>query len=198
VGFHAHYYVTLMLARFPFNLGVCGGRIFLACRHHLDVSPNNNTRIVNMDDALGASPWRKLPAELRNEIYFEALRVEGGITLRLTYKGRGQQRALTVVGCDKGFRANALLRTCKEIRSEARSVFYAVNAFTIRSSIPDRNLQAYRRTRNAFRQWIDRTGSPTLNLTSLTVDFGCLWMTGLPRVPNYAVDERIKQRNLER
>lgn len=63
------------------------------------------------------SPLLKLPPELHDHIYHEAL-VNPGPIMIADYDGT---------------RAPSLLQTCQQIRSEASKIYYATNAFRIRS-----------------------------------------------------------------
>lgn len=76
---------------------------------------------------MDSSPFSKLSAELRNEIYELALSFENTIFITNTsdYRLKSSTKHPT-----------ALLQTCRQIRAEATKMFYANNAFRVCDSRP--------------------------------------------------------------
>ena len=80
-----------------------------------------------------ASPFGKLPAELRNNIYELVLPRNDTLKIHSIYRRRGaRENVVDFLYSRKNI--NALLLTCKRIRRDCAGLFYANNTFRITSS----------------------------------------------------------------
>jgi hypothetical protein len=155
---------------------------------HLHHDPEPTEDMADAD-ALSASTWRKLSPELRDEIYALAVHHEGPIDLQVDKNLGGYHYFVRPSNEHRGALSTllALTATCKDIRPEALSMFYAVNVFKIDAS---RLLDPYQQSRKSVRtlhvlaieRWITWTGSPSSHLTSIIIDLGLArpYLLGLP------------------
>jgi len=94
---------------------------------------------------LSFSPLLRLAAELRNRIYFDVLVAEDVIELRRDVDDNDDDRCWTSPG---------LLRTCRQIRMEARQIYYANNVFTI----PYKSYRSCREYGREVVHWLETLG----------------------------------------
>ncbi|GAB1732539.1 hypothetical protein NU195Hw_g5586t1 [Hortaea werneckii] len=85
--------------------------------------------------ALDASPLAKLPAELRNKIYYDVLLQEDNIKLSFEPAGNNQKSRVVVRESGHQRQLLALTFTCKPLRRETHDLFFALNTFEI--SVPE-------------------------------------------------------------
>ena len=76
------------------------------------------------------SPFSKLPAELRNNIYELAIREPGAVAISVE-NGYIGKRAFQARPVGYGARRLALTMTCQEIRNETTAMYYNINSFSI-------------------------------------------------------------------
>lgn len=82
-----------------------------------------NTRHLAMEN----SPLRRLPSELRNQIYELSLTSSAGITVKCTENGHFKEATVSTPNI-------SLTRTCREIRKVTIRMYYFVNTFNILAS----------------------------------------------------------------
>ena len=94
-------------------------------RAELHVSPSSRRLTAS---TMENSPLRKLPAELRNQIYELVLTEKYPI---VTSKGLDYRRQITYLGKRHQM---GITRTCKEIHAESANLFHALNTFVLQIS----------------------------------------------------------------
>lgn len=126
------------------------------------------------------SPLLILPPEIRNMIWESALKSARPVCLHCgRYRNRHPWMHGRTGGCDD-YLEPALLRTCRQIRRETRSIFYAVNEFRvgIDSESDDRPMQKL----HSWLQHIGPEACASLRFIVFDVD-NDHWYTPLPYLP---------------
>lgn len=84
---------------------------------------------------MDTSPFAKLPAELRNRIYTDALRAS--LPLEVVSKGHG----IALYDSNKRQHPLALTLTCKAIQEETHLLFFDINRFAFQNTMAGANAQ---------------------------------------------------------
>jgi hypothetical protein len=145
------------------------------------------------------SPLRKLPAEMRNEIYYLVLVNPRPITINLHDKHAKARLIKHFNEAEPGISGLGLLRTCREVHDEAASIFYGSNKFLLDTELfthdtvygrkygsegyvtQDRNQVLLRRRdgvkaqRRVLKEGMKRLGENAQLLRQVEMDLGTWW-----------------------
>ena len=118
------------------------------------------------------SPFARLSAELRNEIYAYALYIPEGVWLN-DETDEEKTKAIGNLRLKASGNLTALTMTCRQIHAEAGLLFYSINRFSIRPQWLRPYVCSGKRWVGLFRAWMDAVGSPNAScVTELCLRIG--------------------------